>query len=58
MAIKKLPARKKTGSRNEKRDPQVLKLPLVGKIKRADIRKAVLAVRAEKAQARAANGER
>jgi hypothetical protein len=48
---------KKAGTLIEVGGPPVLRLPLVGKIKRSDIRKAVLAVRDRKAHARVAVGE-
>lgn len=57
MAIKKPASRKKAIASKETSDPPILRLPLVGKVKRADIRKAVLAVRDEKAKARASNGQ-
>jgi hypothetical protein len=52
-ALKKPTGLKKAPGRRAKGDPPILMLPLEGKLKRADIRMAVLAVRDEKI---AANG--
>jgi len=56
LGLKKT-SRKKAVALIEVGGPPVLRLPLVGKIKRSDIRKAVLAVRERKARARVAVGE-
>jgi hypothetical protein len=50
----KKPADKKAPGRRGNGDPPILRLPLEGRVKRADIRKAVRAVRDEKI---AANGD-
>jgi hypothetical protein len=49
LAAKKATSGRKAAARSGSKEPRVLKLPLVGKIKRADIRKAVQAVFREKA---------
>jgi hypothetical protein len=52
--LKKPSGGKKTPRRGGKGDPPILRLPLEGKVKRVDIRRAVQAVREEKI---AANGD-
>jgi hypothetical protein len=52
--LKKPSGGKKVPGRRGKGDPPILKLPLEGRVKRADIRRAVIAVRDEKI---AANGD-
>ena len=65
MAMKKAGTKRSTlkrraaprgSARKGKGERVVLQLPMEGKVKRADIRKAVLAVRAEKRLARASAG--
>jgi hypothetical protein len=55
--VKKAVAGKKRTVRKQAAYPPVLKLPLVGKIKREDIRKAVLRVRDKKAKIQASTGQ-
>jgi hypothetical protein len=48
LTLKKPSDGRKAPGRRGKGDPPILRLPLEGRVKRADIRRAVLAVRDEK----------
>ena len=58
MASKKKAAKQATAAAKVRIGPPIIRLPLVGKIKRADIRKAIMAVRKKNAKASAVDEER